>query len=217
MAGILSIFYKLPRLTALAIIVVLVGGLGALLTLGRQEDPTLVERFGFVLTTMPGSDAERMEALVTEPVETALMELPEVQELKSSTRAGVSQVNLRIRDDLTEAEVDDAWTLIRQKVDQARAKFPPGVSIPEVHRQYVGAATLVVGITWEADSDPPLAVMRRLALDLEDRFERLPGTERTSVFGLPDEEVRVVPDPDALAATGLSFRQAANLIASASG
>ncbi|MEZ5969379.1 MAG: efflux RND transporter permease subunit [Hyphomonas sp.] len=215
MAGILSIFYKLPRLTALAIIVVLVGGLGALLTLGRQEDPTLVERFGFVLTTMPGSDAERMEALVTEPVETALMELPEVQELKSSTRAGVSQVNLRIRDDLTEAEVDDAWTLIRQKVDQARAKFPPGVSIPEVHRQYVGAATLVVGITWEADSDPPLAVMRRLALDLEDRFERLPGTELTSVFGLPDEEVRVVPDPDALAATGLSFRQAANLIASA--
>ncbi|MEZ5945634.1 MAG: efflux RND transporter permease subunit [Hyphomonas sp.] len=215
MVGILSIFYKLPRLTALAILVILIGGIGALFTLGRQEDPTLIERFGYVLTTLPGADAERMEALVTEPLEAALMELPELQEIHSISRAGVSQISTRIRDDLTEAEVDDAWTLIRQKVDQARGQFPSGVSTPEVHRQYVGAATLVVTLTWEGEEVPPLAVMRRMALDLQDRFERLPGTELTETFGLPDEEVRVVPDPDALAATGLSFRQAAGLIASA--
>ena len=96
MIGILSIFYKLPRLTTLAIMVVLIGGLGALFTLGRQEDPTLIERYGFVLTVMPGADAERMEALVTEPLETALMELPELEEIYSTTRAGVSQVGLQI-------------------------------------------------------------------------------------------------------------------------
>lgn len=211
----LSIFYRLPRLTALAMLVILIGGLGAMFTLGRQEDPTLIERYGFVITYLPGADAERMEALITEPLESALMELPELKEIHSTSRAGVSQIRIDIREDLDEGEVDDAWTLIRQKVDQGRAKFPAGASIPVVNRQYVGAATLVVGITWKQDADPPLAVMRRLALDLQDQFERLSGTELTETFGLPGEEVRVVPDPDALAAAGLSFRQAAALLASA--
>ncbi|CAN0508821.1 unnamed protein product, partial [Scytosiphon promiscuus] len=35
-----TLFFKLPRLAILAILVVLIGGLGAMLTLGRQEDPT---------------------------------------------------------------------------------------------------------------------------------------------------------------------------------
>ena len=211
----LSIFYSLPRLTALAMLVMLFGGLGAMFTLGRQEDPTLIERYGFIITYLPGADAERMEALVTEPLEAALMELPELKEVHSTSRAGVSQIRIDIRDDLDEGEVDDAWTLIRQKVDQARTTFPAGVSAPIVNRQYIGAATLVAGITWEGEGDPPLAVMRRLALDLQDRFERLPGTELTETFGLPDEEVRVELNPDALAATGLSFRQAAGLLAAA--
>jgi multidrug efflux pump subunit AcrB len=211
----LSLFYRLPRLTALSMLIMLIGGLGSMLTLGRQEDPTLVERYGNVVAFLPGADAERMEALVTEPLESALMELPEVNELHSSSRAGVTQISLDIRDDLDATEVDNAWTLVRQKVNQAQAEFPPGVSVPEVTQQYVGAATLVVGIRWENEAVPPLAVMRRLALDLQDRFERLPGTELTETYGLPAEEVRVVMDPDALAATGLSFRQAAAALAAA--
>ena len=215
MVRLLSIFYRLPRLTALAMLVMLIGGLGAMFTLGRQEDPTLIERYGFIVTYLPGADAERMEALVTEPLESALMELPELKEIHSTSRAGVSQLRIDIREDLDSAEVDNAWTLVRQKVDQAKAKFPDGVSVPVVTQQYIGAATLVVGISWDQESDPPLAVMRRMALDLQDRFERLPGTELTETFGLPSEEVRVVIDPDALAATGLSFRQAAGLLAAA--
>ena len=210
-----TLFFKLPRLAVLAILVVLMGGLGAILTLGRQEDPTLIERYGYVLTPYSGADAERVEALVTEPLEAALMELPEVDEVTSVSRNGFSQVSLQIRDDLTESEVDDAWTLIRAKVETARSEFPQGVGMPDVTRQYVGAATLVIGLTWEGDAAPPLTVIRRMALDLEDRFQRLPGTELTDTFGLPDEEVRVVVDPQALSAAGLSFRQAAGLIASA--
>ena len=210
-----TIFFRLPRLTILIMLVILIGGVGAMFSLGRQEDPSLIERYGFVLTTLPGADAERMEALVTEPVEAALMELPEVDEVQSVSRPGVSQVSLQIREDLSEAEVDDAWTLIRQKVELAKTQFPSGTNAPDVHRQYVGAATLVVGLVWEGEGDPPLTVMRRMALNLQDRFQRLPGTELTDLYGVPAEEVRIVVDPEALSAAGLTVRQAASLIASA--
>ena len=214
-SGINTLFYRVPRLTILAVLVILFGGAGALFSLGRQEDPTLVERFGNVVVFLPGADAERMEALIAEPLEAALMELPELAEVHSEARAGVVQLSLDIREDLSEAEVDDAWTLIRAKVEAARARFPSGTSAPEVTRQYVGAATMIVGLTWTGEGPAPLAVMRRLGLDLEDRFQRLPATELTDTFGLPSEEIRVVMNEQALDAAGLSFSQVGEILLSA--
>jgi multidrug efflux pump subunit AcrB len=211
----LSLFYRLPRLTALAVLVILFGGLGALLSLGRQEDPTLVERFGIVVVTLPGADAERMEALVAQPLEAALMELPELKQVETFARSGVVQVSLNIEDDLTEAEVDDAWTLIRQQVAKAQQSFPPGTSNADITRFYVGASTMIVSLTWTGEGEPPLAVMRRLALDLQNTFQRLNGTELTETFGLPTEEIRVTVDGDMLAASGVSVAEAARAIAAA--
>ena len=210
-----TIFYRLPRLTVLVLLVAVAAGLGAALSLGRQEDPTLVERFGFTLVALPGADAERMEALVTEPLEDALGELPEVQRLDSVSRAGVSQVQIELREDLSEAEVDDAWTLIRAQVDQAEAQFPAGTRPTEVERVFVGATTMAVSVIWTGQGEPELALMARLAEQLEDRFQNLDGTEETETYGLPSEEVRVVVDPQALSAAGLTAREAAGRIAAA--
>ena len=210
-----TLFYRLPRLTVLSVIVILISGFFAIVTLGRQEDPTLVERYGYILTTLPGADAERIEATVTEPIERRLQELPEIAEIKSSSRANVSQISIDIRDDLTKTEVDNAWTLIRQQTSLAQTDLPPGTATPFVKRVYVGASTMVVSLVWEGEGEPPMAVMSRLADTLEDRFRNLQATEETEVFGLPQEEVRVIADPDALAAAGLSMTDAARLIGAA--
>ena len=215
MSAMTTLFYKLPRLTILAIIVVLISGFFAILTLGRQEDPTLVERFGFVLTTLPGADAERMEATVTEPIERRLMELPEVSEVQAVSRANTSQISVEIAENLNPTEVDNAWTLIRQQVQLAEADLPPGTTKPFIRQVFVGAATMTVALTWEGEGEPQLAVMSRLAEGLEDRFRSLGATEETETMGLPEEEVRVVADPEALAAAGLSMNDAARLIAAA--
>lgn len=210
-----SLFYRLPRLTALTIIVALISGFFAILTLGRQEDPTLVERFGFVLTTLPGADASRIEATITEPIERRLLELPEVEEINSSSRANVSQISINIAEDLSEAEVDNAWTLIRQQVSLAEGDLPAGVSKPFVRRVFVGAATMTVAVKWEGEGDPELAVMARMSEILEDRFRAINATDETDTMGLPEEEVRVIADPEALAAAGLSLNDAARLISAA--
>ncbi len=210
-----TLFYRLPRLSILFILIALAGAVGSVLTLARQEDPTLVERFGYVLTTLPGADAERIEATVTDPIESAIRELPEVQEVHSVSRANVSQIQITIDEGLSESEVDDAWTLVRSKVDGARSSLPDGTSSPFIRRMYVGASTMLVGLVWEGEGEPELAVMARYARNLSDQFQNLAGTEETETFGVPNEEVRIVIDPQALAAAGLSMNQAAQLIGSA--
>jgi len=210
-----TLFYRFPRLVALTVMIILAGGLAGLLTLGRQEDPTLVERWGPVITFYPGADAERVEALVTEPIERALLELTEIDNIESVSRANVSRIGIELREDLSAREVDDAWTLVRQKVEQARVEFPDGVSAPDVRRQYVGASTLIVGLIWTGDGPPELAVMNRMAEGLEERLRNLPGTEETQFYGAVEEEIRVSFDTRALSSAGLSLTDAAALIASA--
>lgn len=212
-----TFFYRLPRLTVLVILVILAGGLGAILTLGRQEDPTLTERFGYVLTEFPGADAERVEALVTDPIETALRELDQIEEIESTSRSNVSQVTINIDENISPDEVDNAWNLIRQQVDQAQANLPAGVGVPEIERVYVGASTLLVSLIWQNENPEERAIMARLATELGERLRNVPGTEEIAFYGLPTEELRVEFDTEALSAAGLSVLQAADLIRAADG
>ena len=72
-------FLKHPRLTMLAICLILVSGLSSYVLLPRMEDPLLVERAGFVNTVFPGADPSRVESLVTEKIEEELHEIDEIK------------------------------------------------------------------------------------------------------------------------------------------
>ncbi len=208
-----TLFIRFPRLTILVVFLIVVAGLGSLLVMGRQEDPTLTERFGLIITEFQGASAERVEALVTEPVEARLLELAEVSQIDSVSRSGVSVISVELREDLRGGRVDQAWTLVRDQVELARQSFPAGVGVPDVDRQFIGAATLMVAVGWTDDRESALGLIGRLAEDLEDRLQTMPQTEETRVFGAPQEEVRVLADSDRLAAIGLTAADVAGRIA----
>ncbi len=210
-----TLFYRFPRLAILATLLLIAAGVGAFLSLGRQEDPTLVERFGFVITPYPGASAERIEALITEPIENAVNELAEIDEMNSTSRRNVSALFVSLREDLTETEVDQAWTLIREQVNSVTPELPDGSGPPDIQRQYVGAATLIVALSWSDDGEQNMGLLSRLGRDLERQLLNLSGTEETLIFGDVGEEIRVQVEPETLAALGLTMNDIAALTASA--
>ncbi|MBI1265713.1 MAG: AcrB/AcrD/AcrF family protein [Alphaproteobacteria bacterium] len=209
----ITLFVRFPRLIVLSIFLVCAAGLAALGVLGRQEDPSLTERFGSITIILPGADATRMEALVTRPMEAALLELVELDEVRSTTRANVSQLGISIREDLDPTRVEQAWSLIRDRVSSVRPSLPEGVQSIEVRRQYMGAATLVVALRWPDGSEASLGSLGRLARDLEDNLRNTAGTKQTEVFGAPEEEVRVILDPESAASLGLNAADIAGILA----
>ncbi|MEO1662059.1 MAG: efflux RND transporter permease subunit [Pseudomonadota bacterium] len=208
-------FFRFPKLPILLLITLLAGGVGALFNLDRQEDPTLRERYGFVLVGMPGADAERIETMVTEPLERHLMSLSELSEIASYTRANFAQVSFEISDELSSSEVEDAWTRINQTIELSRADFPRDTEPPILTRHYIGAASMTIAIKWSGSGAPPMGILRRKALDLQNALQRIPGTKETRIFGLPDEEISIVIDPVALNASGLSIGEAAAAVRAA--
>ena len=210
-----SLFYRNPRLTILLIGLIFVAGFAALSGLPRQEDPTLARRFANITTFFPGATAERVESLVSEPLETAILELHEVREVFAYSRSGVSVIRVQLEDRYTEDTVDEVWSKVRDKLSDVGAQLPPGAIAPRFVDLTTTAATLVASLVWKGTGPPQMDLLSRLSADLENRLRTLPGTKEVEVYGEVEEEIRVSVQPTVLAAVGVTAAEVAAAISAA--
>ncbi len=199
--GLSNLFYRNPRLLALTLILILTSGFASLTLLPRAEDPELTARNSQIFTAFPGASAERVEALVTDVIEDMLAEFEEIKVIKSTSRAGISTVLVELHDAV--ADVDEVWSRIRDDLGDVRSRLPDGAQEPDFIEFELAAYTLMVGLTWDLDSEPERAILGRLAEDLADALRAVAGTHDVALHGAPREEVLVEVDPGRLAALGL--------------
>ena len=208
-------FYTNPRLTVLLVLFVTVLGAMSYAGLARQEDPTLTERYARITTFFPGATAERVESLVSEPIETRLRELAEVDELSSTSKGGVSLISVALYDSTGADEVDVVWSEVRDKLGEIASTLPAGAAVPELEISKPIASTLVIRLDWMLDSPVEMGVLSRLAESLSTRLANLAGTEEAEVFGEAEEELLVSLDPFLLSNSGLTPADVVARIASA--
>ncbi len=198
-----SLFLKNKYLLVLSVLVILVAGLSALISMPRLEDPRIVNRNPLIVTLVPGASAERVEALVTEKLEEELQEVPEIKEIRSTSRAGVSIIAVELADRVYESE--KVFSLIRDKLAEAQPELPREASTPLLDDQRGPVAySLIVGVTWEHSSEPKLGILNRLAEELADELRTVAGAQIVRLFGEPHEEITVTVDPKELAALGMT-------------
>ena len=197
-----DLFHRNRQLLLLTVLLVVVWGLSALVTLPRLEDPLITQRDALVITTLPGATPERVESLVTEPLESALLELEEVEHLDSTSSAGTSVIAVTLKDSIR--QVDPVWGKVRNRIDDARPRLPREASEPEFRDGDIGASALIAGLTWELPGPANMAILTRLANDLESRLRAIPGTDRVEISGEPEEEIRVAIGAGPLARLGFT-------------
>ncbi|PSN14114.1 acriflavine resistance protein B [filamentous cyanobacterium CCT1] len=207
----MNLFYRNRQLLLLTLVLIVVWGLSAFLTLPRLEDPEIVQRFARVTTFLPGATPERVETLVTEKIEDRLFELEEIESLRSTSGSGISVITVELKE--TIPDVDPVWAKVRSKVDDAVTDLPAAASVPEYADSSTKASALIVGLTWTRDDAPNYAIMGRLAAALEDRLRAIPGTETVDLFGEPDEEIRVDIAAAELSRLGLTAQALSQQIA----
>ncbi|MEO1529660.1 MAG: efflux RND transporter permease subunit, partial [Planctomycetota bacterium] len=208
-----TIFFRNPRALMLVIGLVAVSGLTSYAILPRMEDPTIGQRGGLVSTRMPGADAERVEVLVTEPMEDRLQEIEEIKKLTSVSRPGISTIQVELRDEVI--ETDQVWSEVRSKVNDAVSVLPSEAERPVFEEVDVRAYALIVSLSWQRDDEPNWVVLRRLAKHLEDDLRALKGTELVDRFADPGEEITVEINTDDAASLGLSAADVAQAMRSA--
>ena len=170
----------------------------------RIEDPRITTRNAIITTPLPGASAERVEAQVTEPIETELREVVDVETIDSTSRPGVSVVSVELAAGVTRATNDEVFARVRDRLDDAAADLPSAAGVPEFDDK-IGAvaSTLIATVRWDGAGEPPVGIMSRVADDLGDRLRRVGGTEIVRLHGAVDEEYTVTVDTAEIAELGL--------------
>ena len=215
-SGLAMRFFENRYLMVLGLLVILLAGFSALSNLPRIEDPRITNRYPRVVTFLPGASAERVEALVTDRLEDSLRELSEIKEIRSTSRAGVSILQMELQDYIGDGENEQVFSKMRDRLNDVAAELPSGATAPDFDDKNSAVAySMIVSIAWQQNSAPAFGVMNRLAEDLADRFRGMAGTDNVRTFGDPSEEVSVTVDRGNLASLGLTTADVASRISSA--
>lgn len=209
-----TLTFRQPRLVFLILMVLIASGLSALLSIGRQEDPTITNIFATVTTAFPGATPGRVEALVTVEIEEAIKEIPEVDTIDSVSSTGISIVSIELVETIADDKIEQVWSEVRDALEDAQAQFPPGAQTPEFNGDGVNAYAAVAALRVDHDQ-VPLTIVKRYADALAEEIRSIPGTKIVKIFGAPEDEILVTLDSGRTAAVGLTAEMVSGAIRAA--
>ena len=201
------------RYLALLVISIVVVGVTSYNSLGRQEDPSITPFVASVQTFYPGASPARVESLVTKPLEDALREHPDVQEINSNSINGVSTIVIEADYYLSRPDIKRVWSELRGKVDRVAADLPQGTTQPVFDDDLFTTFVKIVAISADEGVNISPSLLRREALRFADAARKVPQTRRVKPYGLPDEEINVEINGTALSTLGLSVDDIARTLA----
>lgn len=198
------------RITLMVLISIIAMGVSMYFSLSRDSMPPFTVRAASIVSEFPGASPTRVELLVTDKIEKVAQELPELKEVSSTSRTGLSVVTVTLKDEVSSAKIQSVWDRLRRKLNSIKS-LPSEVNL-ELNDDGIGEVYgIVVGITSDGFS---YAEVKDYADDIRDALIKIPEAAKVSLGGLQDERVFVEFDNARLKEYGLSASQLQNMIAS---
>ncbi|MEM9310821.1 MAG: efflux RND transporter permease subunit, partial [Pseudomonadota bacterium] len=170
----------------------------------RFEDPEFTIRVAQVLTAYPGASPEEVAREVTTPLETALQEMPEIDELTSTSSDGFSEIEVEIEFSAApdKAALQAIWTKLRNKVRDAQADLPSGASVPYVYDEYGDVFGIMYMLTGD---DYTYAELYDYASALRLDLLAVDGVGKVNITGDLDEVIYIEIPSETVASLGPSI------------
>ncbi len=199
-------------ITWLLMIGCLLGGLWGFATIGRLEDPAFTIKNAIVLTQYPGASAEEVAREVSEPLESAIQQMSEIDTITSSNKPGVSRIDVEIESTYDGTELPQIWDKLRNRVSDAQGDLPEGAGPSIVNDSFGDVFGIFYAVTTPGFSD---AETHELADFLRRELLAVDGVADVALAGLPEEAIFVEPETAISANLGLPPAAIVGAIASA--
>ncbi|SDX43525.1 Multidrug efflux pump subunit AcrB [Lutibacter oricola] len=179
-------------------------------TLSRDSMPPYTVRVASVVSSFPGASPERVEELVTDKIEKVAQELPELKEVKSTSRTGLSVVQVELKMEVGPEELQAVWDRLRRKLSSIQG-LPSNVQ-PQLQDDGIGEVFgIAVGIVSDGFA---YSEIKEYADDLRDDLIKLEDAAKVEINGAQEERVFVEFDNTKLKAYGLTSSRLQNIISS---
>jgi cobalt-zinc-cadmium resistance protein CzcA len=158
-------------------------------------------------TLAPALAPAEVERQITFPIEVALAGMPGLQETRSISQFGLSQVTVIFEDS---KDIYFARQLVSERLGNVRDELPPGISAPQMGPVSTGLGE-IYNVVVEGKGD---TTARRETLDFQIRpqLRTVPGLSEVNAFGGFEKQFQVVVDPRKLQARGLHLRDVSDAL-----
>jgi multidrug efflux pump subunit AcrB len=175
------------RVVLFIIFVVIVGGLMAYQRMGRLEDPEFTIKEALIITPYPGASPEDVAKEVTNPIESAVQELGQLDRVESASWRGRSVVTAFIKARYHRDAIPQVWDELRRKINDVQPRLPPSVRGKSVVIDDFGDVYgIFLAITGEGYSLPEL---RRYAENIRRELLLVQNVKKVDFFGEQQEAV----------------------------
>ncbi|MBC7172993.1 MAG: efflux RND transporter permease subunit, partial [Polyangiaceae bacterium] len=197
-----------PVFTWVLALVLIVLGTASIGSLPVDRFPNIDIPMVTVISTYPGASPEQVESEVTDLIEEQVNSVAGIAELRSTSYEGLSVVLVQFELD---KPVDVAAQEVRDRVDRALGKLPPGIDPPRVEKIDPDAAPLFyVALRGPGTSQE----LTQFADDeVKARLEGKSGVGSVAIIGGRERQIRVDIDPARLDAQGIGITEVSAAIA----
>lgn len=188
-----AISVKRPVFATVLVLVLTVVGFFAYQQLGVDRFPKVDFPVVSVITVLPGSAPEEVETEISDKVEAAVNTISGIDELRSTSVEGVSQVFVTF---VLEKDVEVAAQEVRDKVSAILGDLPPGIDPPIISKLDPDATPI---LTLAVSSTAGVREVTEFAdKTLRRELESLAGVGQVTVIGGRPRQINVWIDPDKL-------------------
>src|SRR5215468_3010280 len=193
------------RIVFVAMVLVLVGGLVAYKNMGRLEDPEFTIKEALIITPYPGASAEEVAKEVTNPIESAVQQLGQLERVDSESSRGRSVVSAVIQDRFHKDRIPQVWDELRRKIADVQPQLPPSVrGRSMVIDDFGDVYGIFLAITGDGFS---FAELRRYAEFMRRELLLAPNVKKVELFGAQQEVVFLEISRQRLAQLGINEEQ----------
>ena len=197
-----DICIRRPVFTVMMMAALIVLGLFSFARLGVDAFPNVDFPIAIVTTSLPGASPEEVETSLTKPIEEAVNTIAGIDELRSISHEGLSQVIVTF---VLEKNPDVAAQEVRDAVGRVQRDFPDGTQSPAIEKLNPSAMPVMsIAVT----GDMALRELTRIAKKrIKENIENVEGVGRITIVGGREREVHAVINPLKLAAYGLDIKR----------
>ena len=204
-----EICIKRPVFATMIGVALIVVGLFAYLKLGVDLFPKVEFPIVTITTVLPGASPEEVETQITKRVEEAVNTIEGIDELRSVSAEGVSQVFITF---VLERPADNAASDVRDRVNRILRELPEDVEPPVIEKLDVDATPIIsLAVSGKRSLREITEVVDKR---VKQNIESMAGVGQVRFIGDRKREVQVYLDPDKLRSYNLTVDQVRQGLAS---
>ncbi|MBK9191289.1 MAG: CusA/CzcA family heavy metal efflux RND transporter [Crocinitomicaceae bacterium] len=206
--NIISYSIKNKLVIALMTFALIIWGVWSASKLPIDALPDITNNQVQIITVCPTLAGEEVEQLVTFPIEQSIANLPDLVELRSISRFGLSVITVVFDEDV---DIYFARQLVNERLKEAEDKIPNGVGTPELAPVSTGLGEVYQYIIHPKEGSED----KYTAMDLQETQDCIiarqlygtPGIAEVNSFGGEVKQYEVAVNPDRLYAMGVTISE----------